>query len=293
MALAQDRRSFVAVEAIVGYPLFLIVFIFVAVNALQTSSGRIVGVVAALGALVLLRSVPTANYVATVNADGSVTFRALARSTTTTVHDIYRMRARTGYRGATMWSFYFTGGSASLNGLAGRALARYVIERNPGVDCPSRWRSSLPAAVAPAFTGGQPPRLGTARRSNSRIIGLVLGGFLLSLLVWRLVQETGLVKVAHAQVRTTDCYTNAGGNVVWTGTVTTNEPNPSGILVVRFVQPDGTLISTIEEPIDGPSPANSPIARAANGGARPAPHAGAIRCDASFQFRTGSAGGAG
>jgi hypothetical protein len=139
VTVARGQRSFYAVESIAGYPLFITVFTLIACNAIPDSSGRPIGIAAGVFVLFLVRSALCANYVALVGADGSVTFKALTRSTTTTLLAIHRLSARSGGRGGAMYFFYFTGGSASLNGLAGRRLGRYIISQNPSVSYPSNW----------------------------------------------------------------------------------------------------------------------------------------------------------
>jgi len=129
------RRSFYAVENIVGYPLFLCMFGLVAVAGLTSSSGWPFGLAAAALVVYLIRGALQQNFVATVDQDGTLTFKGLGRSTTTRVSDIRRIGyARFGHGAHFAYVFTFTGGSASLGGgLAPRALTRLILTENPSV----------------------------------------------------------------------------------------------------------------------------------------------------------------
>jgi hypothetical protein len=75
-------------------------------------------------------------YVASVRPDGTLTFKAFFGSTDTTLARVSRIALSTGGRGRSSWVFSFDGTTAVLGDLGGRALARYVIERNPAVEYP-------------------------------------------------------------------------------------------------------------------------------------------------------------
>jgi hypothetical protein len=148
---ASGQRCFYVVEAILGLPVFLTVLTVIAIHATPDRSARPVGVGAVVVALLLVGFGLRANYVAVVGLDGSLTFKSLVSSTVTSVLDVRRLtvRAAGGRGGGGMWSFDYGGGTAKLNGSAGRALARYLVNQNPSISHPPRlagqWGSSLRA----------------------------------------------------------------------------------------------------------------------------------------------------
>jgi hypothetical protein len=72
--------------------------------------------------------------VATVRPDGSVTFKALTRSISTSVDAIYRIGIA-GTRGRS-YVYYFGTRSASLQDFGGGSLTRYLFDRNPSIEDP-------------------------------------------------------------------------------------------------------------------------------------------------------------
>ena len=133
---ASGDRRFYYVEMLIVLPVFLLVFGSIAVVALASSSGRPLGFI--FGAFLVILSVLSLRmpYVAVAQPSGTLTFRALTGSTTTSVNQICRIYVRTGGRGGSTWYFDYGAGSARLGGFNGRALARYVLERNPGIPHP-------------------------------------------------------------------------------------------------------------------------------------------------------------
>lgn len=132
-------RRFYAITTIVGAPIFICVLTVIALAAIPTRSGRTVGIIAAIVAALLVVIFIRRPFVATARPDGSITFRALLGSRQTTVSRISRIWIRTSGRGYSV-VFEFDGTRALLADLGGSALARYVVERNPRVDAPARWR---------------------------------------------------------------------------------------------------------------------------------------------------------
>jgi hypothetical protein len=115
---------------ILAAPIFFSVWGFIAAFALThrgTQAGTILGLVWLVFALGTLRQ----PYVAVLRPDGSLTFRALTRNTTTPVDAIYRISI-TGARGR-LYVFHFEDRTASLGMFGGQALSRYLIERNPSI----------------------------------------------------------------------------------------------------------------------------------------------------------------
>ena len=141
MSASPAPRSFYVIETIAGYPIFLLVLSDVAIHAIPDHAGRPIGIAAVAFLAVLTWSTLRTNLKATLGADGSLTFKGLTGSTGTDVNQIQSMTVRNnGARGGATYFFNFPGGRAGLNGMAGRALAREVLARNPSVDCPPRWR---------------------------------------------------------------------------------------------------------------------------------------------------------
>lgn len=130
-----DRR-FYSVEMLIVLPICLLVLGPFAGLAVASSGGRPFGLI--LSAFLLAVTVWSLRmpYVAVAEPSGTLTFKALTNSTTTSVSQIGRIYVRTGGRGGSTWYFDFGSGSARLGGFNGRALARYVLERSPGIPHP-------------------------------------------------------------------------------------------------------------------------------------------------------------
>jgi hypothetical protein len=124
------------VATIIAPPVFVVFFTLIAVSALPSRSGRAIGIVAAVLAILFAVTFSRRPYVAIVRPDGSLTFKALIGSTETAISRVSRISLRTGARGASSWIFEFDGTRALLGDIGGRGLARYVIERNPAVEHP-------------------------------------------------------------------------------------------------------------------------------------------------------------
>jgi hypothetical protein len=73
-------------------------------------------------------------YVAILRPDGSLTFKALTRTITSTADSVYRITVGSG-RGRS-YVFYFDDRKASLEDFGGQALCRYLRERNPTIEGP-------------------------------------------------------------------------------------------------------------------------------------------------------------
>jgi len=134
---AAVTTRFYAVATIIVPPVFVVVFGLVGISALAHPGPRVIGIfltaIAVLAAYFGLRT----PYVAVAGQDGSIVFKALLRSKETSISRVSRIWLRTGNRSAT-WIFDFDGMSAALGDPGGKALARYVIDRNPSVDYPQR-----------------------------------------------------------------------------------------------------------------------------------------------------------
>lgn len=138
----MGRRTFIVIEVMFGIPFALMILLVFAVGALTSSSGRPIGVVLAVASLGLIYLGLKAAYSATVDPDGTITFRSLTRKTITTLAQISRIGWQSNGRGAN-WVFYFDGGSVRLPNLAGRSLAQLVVSVNPSVDYPPRLANRL------------------------------------------------------------------------------------------------------------------------------------------------------
>jgi hypothetical protein len=130
------EQRFYAPEVLVVFPVFTFVFGFIAVSVLSAAGPRPVGIgflaVAVLAALGGLR-VP---YVAIARPDGSLSFKAVTRTVTTSLSHVVQIARRSGGRGGTTWIFSFDGTRAQLNNRGGRMLAGYVVDHNPRVGYP-------------------------------------------------------------------------------------------------------------------------------------------------------------
>jgi hypothetical protein len=128
-----DRR-FYATAMIIAAPLFLLIWGLFAEAALSDKSGRQIGIV--LGAVWLVALIASLRnpYVAVVGPDGSIRFKALTRTLTTSVDAVYRISI---VRGRAMtWNFYFNDSKASLGWDGGGALCAYLRAANPAIDGP-------------------------------------------------------------------------------------------------------------------------------------------------------------
>lgn len=123
---------------ILGTAVFTIVFVLIARFAIPDPGGRPIGIGAAILALATTYLAIRTPYVAIVAPDGSLTFKALTRASTTNLSAVYRITNRAAGRGGSTWSFYFDGGSAQMGGITGPDLARCIIAANPAVEYPPR-----------------------------------------------------------------------------------------------------------------------------------------------------------
>jgi L-ascorbate metabolism protein UlaG (beta-lactamase superfamily) len=130
-------QQFYAVEMLVVLPIFIGFCAVVAHAELPHSPGRPVGIAATLLGVVLVAFGLRGYYVATIGPDGTLTFTALTRATSTATAEVSRIDIRTGGRG-TSWVFHFNGTRAVLAGLGGRALSRSIVALYPGVPHPAR-----------------------------------------------------------------------------------------------------------------------------------------------------------
>jgi hypothetical protein len=126
---------FYAMATIIGPPILVVGFGIVGLSALSDPSGRLIGIACTAIAVFAALSALRTPYVAIVGPDGSLTFRTLTGSKETGISRVSRVGRRVRGRAST-WVFEFDGTSASLSDVGGRALAHYVIERNPSVDYP-------------------------------------------------------------------------------------------------------------------------------------------------------------
>ena len=127
--VANEEQRFYSTAMLIAAPPFLLIWGIFMVAALSDKSGRQIGVfftaVWAVALFALLRN----PYVAVVRSDGSITFRALTRTITTSVDAISRISIRRGR--AISYVFHFNDRTASLGWDGGQGLSRYVLERNP------------------------------------------------------------------------------------------------------------------------------------------------------------------
>jgi hypothetical protein len=122
---------------IIVAPLFLFIWGAFAEAALSDKSGRQIGIFLGVVWIVALIASLRSPYLAVVGADGSIRFKALTRSVTTSVGSIYRITTvrGSGRRGAS-WTFYFNDSKASLGWDGGGSLCDYVRAANPSVEAP-------------------------------------------------------------------------------------------------------------------------------------------------------------
>jgi hypothetical protein len=131
------QERFYSLTTIIVPPVFVAFFILIAVSELSSHSGRSVGIGAAILAVLFVLIFSRRPYVAIARRNGSLTFKALVGSKNTAISRISRIQYRTGGpRGGSSWAFQFDGTEAVLADFGGKALARYVIERNRDVAYP-------------------------------------------------------------------------------------------------------------------------------------------------------------
>jgi len=136
-ASLTGETRFYAYLTIFVLPILLPVFAFVGVFATIHGSGPFPGWFFLAFSILLVIAGLRGPYVAIVEPDGSLTFKALTVSKTTNLTRITRVALRTGARGGSSWIFYFDGTSSSLGDFGGKALARFVVAHNPAVEHPA------------------------------------------------------------------------------------------------------------------------------------------------------------
>src|SRR6266487_4072888 len=106
MGVVADReQKFYATAMMIAAPLFLLIWGVFMVAALSDKSGLQIGVFLAAVWAIALFGVLRNPYVAVARSDGSITFRAMARTITTSVDAISRISIRRGR--AVSYVFYF------------------------------------------------------------------------------------------------------------------------------------------------------------------------------------------
>jgi hypothetical protein len=129
------EQRFSALSVFAPFP---VAFVFCSVAVSLISAGQrpigVIFLVVAIGAVVMGLRVP---YVAIAGSDGSLTFKALTRTSTTDLSHVERITHASGARGGSTWAFYFDGTRAQLNNRSGRTLAEYVVDHNPQVAYPT------------------------------------------------------------------------------------------------------------------------------------------------------------
>jgi hypothetical protein len=118
---------------VVGAPIFVAGWGGLGLIAL-THGGTQAGAFLCSVALIIAVITAFQPYSATVRPDGSLTFKALLRTITTTLDSVYRISIVRG-RGRS-YVFHFNGQKASLGMFGGRDLALYLVERDPTIDHP-------------------------------------------------------------------------------------------------------------------------------------------------------------
>lgn len=126
------ERRFWAELTILAAPIFLSMTGVGAVLVLthgETLLGTFVAIIWLVAAAATLRE----PYVAILGPDGSLTFKALTLTITTTAESVHRVRMRGRSAG---FAFDFDNRRAVLGEVGGRELARYLLERNPTIQVP-------------------------------------------------------------------------------------------------------------------------------------------------------------
>lgn len=127
---ASGEQRFWAHVMIAAGPIFFFIWGSFAAAALThggTQVGTFLGIVWLVFAIGTIRQ----PYVAIMRPDGSLTFKALTRTITTTVDAVYRVSI-TGGRGRN-YVFHFDDRKASLGMFGGQTLSRYLIARDPTI----------------------------------------------------------------------------------------------------------------------------------------------------------------
>jgi hypothetical protein len=124
------ERSYWAEVMVIAGPVWFLGWGAIAAFAL-THGGRQAGTI--LGLVWLFFAVGSARqpYVVVLRPDGSMTFKALTRSITTTVDAIYRISIVRGR--ARLYVFHFDDRKASLGMYGGQRLSRDLLEQRPSI----------------------------------------------------------------------------------------------------------------------------------------------------------------
>ena len=134
---ARQRRFHAEIQIVVG-PLLLAVWAYAAYFAIvygSTATALLVTVPWLLFAAVLLMT----PYVAILDLDGTLMFRAVTRTVSTTIDSVVRI-GYTPVQGQG-WKFDFGVGRASLGGFGGQRLTEFLTARRPELARgPSSWR---------------------------------------------------------------------------------------------------------------------------------------------------------
>jgi hypothetical protein len=88
---------------LVGFPLFAVIAVSIAEPIIASSGPRAVGFVFLALAVLAVVAALRVPYVAVVRPDGSLTFKALTRTVTTTLTNVERITRSSGARGGTTW----------------------------------------------------------------------------------------------------------------------------------------------------------------------------------------------
>jgi hypothetical protein len=221
--LGGEERRFYAVASMIATPVFVAIFAIIARSALPNAAGRPIGVgatvLAVLFAVLFLRT----PYAAIVSADGSITFKAPARTKVTSISRIYRMRLSTGARGASSWIFEFDGTSERLGDRGGRGLALYLANLNPSIDAPPRIRRIINNNFqgAPRDPRVSAPQTGAVTHNRRWFVAVlaVIAGLYVAAAIFFFVDHA-LPGGPEVQLATTQCTITAGGSQgFWTGTL--------------------------------------------------------------------------
>ena len=127
-----------SVTAMIVPPVFVVFLTLVAAASISHQASRVLGIGAAVLAVLMAVFWVRRPYVAIVRPDGSLTFKALLVSKETTISRVSRIGLSTGGRGGSSWIFHFDGTRASLGDIGGKALMRYVVNCNPDIEHPHR-----------------------------------------------------------------------------------------------------------------------------------------------------------
>jgi hypothetical protein len=134
----QVPQRFLAINALAVPALFLVFSLAMAAAVLGSSDQRPLVTPAVLfggAAVFVLVRFP---YAALVTPDGMVMFKAVFRTSTTSISQIRRIGRTRGHGGSWMYAFQYDGGRSGLPSPAGRPLAQSLVERNPAIEYPAR-----------------------------------------------------------------------------------------------------------------------------------------------------------